>query len=450
MRIDNSNSISGASWLALLLSGGLHAAVVLGVTTFYSVPPLDIDFTLPTEVEFGLTEESSATLSAENTPALPAQEQQDTGPKRASDEKLSPEEQAQREEEQRKEAEAAKKRREARKKRREEAERRRQEAREAQLAKSREVAEEEVRLPAGAQIALRLDMARVRASPLKGSVSRLLAEIPDWQMMLRGSDIEPVEQLDKLMVASANLQRGSWLVAGRLQQDTDMIVPIAAKMASSRNESASWSPAHGVRTAPWHDDETAEHIVAIWDDKHFSITRPDDLPRLMAVAGALTKANAEQESVGPTSLARTLMEMAQSEAIRVDVEGARRFARAEGHVVPKSLHLSVLEVESGAQLSARATFDSVSQAQRGLSYWRGLRDEYAAKTIIRAMGYGRLLDGIEFEQQGAVVLARSNITYREIETILGFVENWLRTRNRQIQQRREATERNQTHVPRSP
>ena len=253
-------------------------------------------------------------------------------------------------------AEAEKKRREERRRRREEAEHKRQEAREAQLAKNQEVAEEEVRLPAGAQIALRLDMERIRKSPLRASVARLLSEIPDWKMMLSGSDIEPVEHLDRLMVASATLQRGSWLVAGKVHGGTEGIVPITAKMAATRNESATWSSAHGVRTAPWHDDEKAEHVVAVWDPAHFSITRPDDLPRLMAVAGALADADAEKQSVGPTDLANTLMQMAENEAIKVDVEGARRFAKAPGHVVPKSLRLSVLEAPTGAELTARASF----------------------------------------------------------------------------------------------
>lgn len=446
MSLVSSHNITSALSVALVVSAAIHGLVVLGATTLYSVPPLDIEFTVPTEVEFGLTDETSATLSSESAPALPAQEEQAKQSGDTADE-LSSEEQARLEEEKKRKAELARKAREARRKQREEEARLAQEAREAELAKSKESAKEEVRLPAGAQIALRLDMARVRASPLRDSVTRLLAEIPDWQMLLAGSDIQPVEQIDQLMVASATLQRGSWLIAGRLAGATDQILPITEKMASSRGQSALWKTAHGVRTAPWHDDEPAEHVVAVWDEKHFSITRPDDLPRLMAVAGALANANEEDKKVTPTELAATLMEMSENEAIKIDVEGARRFARAPSHIVPRSLRLSVLEVEGGATLLARATFDSVSQAQQGKQYWEGLRDDYARKTIIRAMGYGRLLDGIAFEQEGDVITATSQISYREIQTILGFVENWLRSRNQQMRQRQEALERNLQAAP---
>ncbi|MCZ7686408.1 MAG: hypothetical protein M5U28_49670 [Sandaracinaceae bacterium] len=36
-------------------------------------------------------------------------------------------------------------------------------------------------LPAGSQIALRLDVARVRASPLAGDVREVLRAMPDWR-----------------------------------------------------------------------------------------------------------------------------------------------------------------------------------------------------------------------------------------------------------------------------
>ena len=63
------------------------------------------------------------------------------------------------------------------------------------------------RIPPGAQLALRVDMKRVRASPLAPDVTRFLQGVPDWQLLLAGSGIDPVADLDRLLVATPNLQR---------------------------------------------------------------------------------------------------------------------------------------------------------------------------------------------------------------------------------------------------
>ncbi|MDH3202942.1 MAG: MSCRAMM family adhesin SdrC, partial [Myxococcales bacterium] len=43
------------------------------------------------------------------------------------------------------------------------------------------------RIPPGAQLALRIDMKRIRESPLGQDVTRFLSGVPDWQLLLAGS-----------------------------------------------------------------------------------------------------------------------------------------------------------------------------------------------------------------------------------------------------------------------
>ena len=104
MRIADPYASAAMGWIALLISGGLHAGVVLGVVSHYAVPSLDIEFTIPTEVEFGLTDETSATLGGPTSPALPTQEAQNSAEKLAAEERAQIEEERQRESRGRKEA----------------------------------------------------------------------------------------------------------------------------------------------------------------------------------------------------------------------------------------------------------------------------------------------------------------------------------------------------------
>jgi hypothetical protein len=73
-------------------------------------------------------------------------------------------------------------------------------------------------LPPGAQIAVRVDMQRIRASPIAEDVRGLLAAIPDWKALLDGSGIDPVDDIDRLLLATPNLQRSRVVIAGRYRE----------------------------------------------------------------------------------------------------------------------------------------------------------------------------------------------------------------------------------------
>src|SRR4051794_21699416 len=68
--------------------------------------------------------------------------------------------------------------------------------------------------PAGAQIALRVNMARIRDSELAPDVRTLLEAVPDWRLILGGSGIDPLRDLERLYLASPDLKRSSVIIAG--------------------------------------------------------------------------------------------------------------------------------------------------------------------------------------------------------------------------------------------
>ncbi|MBW2214640.1 MAG: hypothetical protein JRF48_09450 [Deltaproteobacteria bacterium] len=80
------------------------------------------------------------------------------------------------------------------------------------------------RIPPGAQLALRVDMKRVRESALAPDVTSFLQGVPDWQLLLEGSGIDPVEDLDRLLVATPNLQRSKLVLAGRHRREAKVCV----------------------------------------------------------------------------------------------------------------------------------------------------------------------------------------------------------------------------------
>ncbi|HEX2675247.1 MAG TPA: hypothetical protein VHM19_01370, partial [Polyangiales bacterium] len=69
--------------------------------------------------------------------------------------------------------------------------------------------------PAGATIALNVDLERVRSSSLLLEATALLQIIPEWELLLQGSGLDPVKDLTRVFVATPNLSRASLVVAAR-------------------------------------------------------------------------------------------------------------------------------------------------------------------------------------------------------------------------------------------
>jgi hypothetical protein len=59
-------------------------------------------------------------------------------------------------------------------------------------------------VPRGALFTLLIRMDRVRMDPNANSVRNILANIPDWDAMLGGTDLDPIRDLDEIVLAAAN------------------------------------------------------------------------------------------------------------------------------------------------------------------------------------------------------------------------------------------------------
>ena len=104
------------------------------------------------------------------------------------------------------------------------------------------------RLPPGAQLALRIDMKRVRESPLGPDVTQFLRGVPDWQLILDGSGIDPVADLDRLLVATPNLQRSKLVLAGKHRRDASFARTSVKRLGRARGRPVRWQQRFGVRS----------------------------------------------------------------------------------------------------------------------------------------------------------------------------------------------------------
>jgi hypothetical protein len=294
-------------------------------------------------------------------------------------------------------------------------------------------------LPAGSQIALRIDLERVRRSPLAPAVRNALAAIPDWQTVLEGSGIDPVDDLDRLLVASPNLDPARMIAAGRSSGDEASIRAAAERMAAASGTGTplAWRTEEGVPVADWHDRSGVERIIALIGPRHFVIARPVDLPRVMAVARVRASADGEPPHEIP---ADALLSMQEGEGLSLEVEGFRHFASARqggasAELLPTRLRLGI--AERGARIAADVTgrFDNEEQASAAAPHWEGILREQvvpnpALSFAMSAVGAGGVLPRIQMNNRGETVHAGVEMSMSEMRGVLGLVPMVLSMRRR--------------------
>jgi hypothetical protein len=385
---------------ALALSVAVHALCSFWLIAAFELPSVDISFEMPMDVELGMAQEVA--MEAVPTPAEPAVEQAATTAKQSPS---TPGE---------KDPATDKKDRadagQAKDKPKQPA------AQDAGAASKPDLAAQGSKLPPGAQIAVRVDMARIRTSPVSEDVRDLLTAIPDWQALLAGSGIDPIDQLDRLLIATPNLQREKVVIAGRYVGTREVVDSAVASLAQAHSIEAAWHEKNGVETARWANADDVERVIALVGPQHFTISRPEDLPRVLAIAASRKLAKSD---VHP---AEALLSMEEGEGLSLEVEGVEQFVKRGKRGVPLRLRLSATEIPGPkVRIDANLSFENAEKAGDGLRFWDELRERYAGNALVMMLGLSGPLRGAKLETDEAQLRVRVQLSVAQTRLILGYV-----------------------------
>jgi hypothetical protein len=281
--------------------------------------------------------------------------------------------------------------------------------------------------PPGAQLALRLDLVRVRQSPLAPDVRALLASVPDWQALLDGSGIEPLDDLERLLIASPNLQRERLVMSGRYVGDETKVREAVARMAAARGEPVRWRRERGFDVARWPNADVTERVIALVGPQAFTITRTEDLPRVLAVARERRReAERLARAAGTPALddAEALLSMEEGVVLSFEVEGARAFVRGPTENMPVSARASVRELPTArVEIVAVGQFETAEQASTARDFWDHMRASYARNALVSLVGLGSALDQATLDVEGSALRFRTELTPRQITLVLRYARS---------------------------
>jgi hypothetical protein len=409
----------GALAIAVCVSLAVHLAFAFGVDQVLSAPSIDIEFQLPMDVELGLTEELAlagkpvAPLAApESAPEPPSPLADPLVP--APDEPKKPK----RKPKPKPETDAG--------------------APEAPRGATTDAgaggtAAEGSRLPPGAQIAVRVDMTRIRKSPIADDMRAFVAAIPDWKALLDGSGIDPITQLDRLLIATPNLQREKIVVAGRYLGDRAIVDSAVNALAAARGIEARWTAPDGVEVAPWANADATARVIALVGPQHFTISRAEDLPTLLAIARAratgkdVLQADKAKDAAVPTEHpADALLSMEPDEGLSLEVDGVASFVKRARRGIPTRLRIAALEVPGPAvAIRAQLWFDDSQGAADALRFWDAVRTSYSRNALVNLLGLAQPLQEATLELDGSVLRANVLLSVEQTRLILGYVREML-------------------------
>jgi len=387
-----------ATALGFLASLALHLALFAYVASRTAQFDFDFEVALPTEVEFGVTD--GVELSVRSSPSPTAETKPEPEPSPSSGEPPKPRPKPKPKPPTEPEG--------------------------AENPVSAPAIEGPSRLPPGAQLALRIDLERVRQSPLGPDVTHFLGAVPDWQLILDGSGIDPVSDLDRLLVATPNLERSKLVVAGKHRRDDTFAKRSVIRLARSSGKSVRWQSRFGVPTAQWHNRDRTPRTIALLGDRHFSITRRQDLKAVLALAQTRELRDAKREGLVVARGPDALLSMGPEEALSLEVEGVHRFIVGSVKHVPVRLRVAVSETgPNEATVRALATYRTPEEAEAAAEYWQRVAKFYSEQLILSLAGFGKTIRRMDLETDEERIVVRFTLNADQIRFILSYAEGRL-------------------------
>ena len=284
--------------------------------------------------------------------------------------------------------------------------------------------------PVGAVIGLHADLGRVGDTSLVLETDALLGLIPGWQDVLEGSGLDPVNDLQRVFVATPTLRRQDLVVSARVKGGARSIERAAASLAAGKGgASFAGADASGVRAAPWRSHDATERVVALLDHDQIVIARPSDVARVQVVAAALAKRHAHRPGMERTTGPAALLAMYEDEAVALSVEGTRTLAPAFASFLPKGLRLALHHIdEQYAQLRMFGYYESPAAASAALERLTQLRPSMLDHPRVTYLGLRSAIEEATLSQDGPNLTIDARLTLHQTRYLMRMVARLLAPR----------------------
>lgn len=275
-------------------------------------------------------------------------------------------------------------------------------------------------LPASARVVARLDMARVRRSPLSTDIASAIRSTTTWQRLAGGSGIDPVQDFDAILVGADELYTDRRVVVLRHPRTEAEVRERLLAMAIDRGAAPQWREVGGLPAISWPMDRVSVPYSLVITAPHELVLAPDDdLERIATVAH--DHAARREAGAGEGALEPQLTSARETEIATLTI-GVPLPAREGYPAPPQRTRVDVDERADGAAVIAiRADFASDTEAGAARQWLDAMRAQYAQQTMVRAIGMHRPLEEASVALDGTQLAFGTHFTTDELRRVLGLM-----------------------------
>jgi hypothetical protein len=273
-------------------------------------------------------------------------------------------------------------------------------------------------LPAGTKVIGRLDMARVRRSPLGPDISSAIRSTPTWQRLAGGAGLDPVRDFDAIVAGGDALYTDRRVVVLRHPHSEAEVRQRILGLAVDRGASPEWREVEGFSAVTWPMPQTSlTYSLVITAPGELVLAPDDELGRIAEVARdhALRRAAGAGDVLEPYLAGRRPDEIA---TLVMDVPLPARPGYPEP---PQRTRVEIDEAEGDAVLSVRAEFEDGARASAAGRWVDEQRAFYASQMMVRAVGMHRPLEAARVEASGPQLAIDARLSSEEIRRVLGLM-----------------------------
>ncbi len=273
---------------------------------------------------------------------------------------------------------------------------------------------------ANANIRIKVDTEKVRRHPLGARIGEVLARVPQWYDFLGPAKLDPIRDIDRLLIAGPQLRDSSEVIAV-LKYNVDQAAMETAVDSLVQRSSGQWLP--GPTKAATARADRAERI--------FSFIAPG----LIAIVPPSAKADALR--VRPKGA--TFPPIPGDAVVTAFVQTPHRVYTGLPIRFPESFHwirATVAPSEAGGAVAHIEIEDESEEDAKKNAEWLERRliaatspQGFAAAAAKFLYGGSKFLDEVSFQAKGATIQGTLSVTPNQLNILLSMVEGIVNTWN---------------------
>lgn len=261
----------------------------------------------------------------------------------------------------------------------------------------------------------RIDVSRIRASPLGPDISSAIRSTQSWQTYAGSSGLDPIEAFDAIVIGADAVYADRRTIVLRHTQTDAQVRDAILRMSVARGGAPAWSEVDGLAVAVPPQTLPVPHSVVLTAEHEVVVTPSDDVARVAPIAQAQSARRASPADAIDPSLA---FEPGEVLTAHVDEPPARRAGFPEP---PQRYDVWVREdpATHGIDLRFHGDFDTPEHCHQAREFVAGQASYYASQMLVRAAGLARPLEALELSEQGTALDGHTTLTLDEARRALG-------------------------------